>query len=271
MKNTLICILSSEKTWENFSKYNFNKKLSEVRDNIDLAIVLNGYCNDAISYYKQFVPDYFYLRENEGFDPAALAHFILLTPIYETTIILHDDHWFVDENWKGTIEELIKTDSNTEIWGNIFFEDTPHNFTDYCNRNNLEMLIGNYSSNFLHGLSGIFSSTAIKKLKQIELSFPQTKEKTEASLGEYAFSQILNYLNINFSQIPGGIFKFLLHSSSNERDHLFWTANSYMYKKDFRNSLVYYQKYLQYCKKTNFERDLLVAYYNVSYAISGMA
>jgi len=265
MNSTLICIISSEKTWQNFSKYGFSEKIKAERKNIDFAVTLNGYGEEAIEYFKTFTPDYFFLRPNAGFDPAAIAHLIKLIPVYDTTLIVHDDHWFEDENWLERIIQLTHSDETIGVWGNVVYHSPKADFEKFCKDYQFEYLLPIQSNRFLHGVSGIFSSQAIKKLKQTPLPFPNSTEKQIAELGEHIFSSVLRFLKIQFEQIPEGIFKFLQHGNSSKRDSIFWTANSLVYKHKYQESLQVYFEYLDYCEKNNFHRDLPIAYYNIAF------
>ncbi len=264
MKELLITIITSEKTWSNISKHNLDKQLRALREKFDLAIVLNGFNANAVNFYKEFVPDYFFLRKNIGFDPAAFAYFIKLIPIYKYTVVLHDDHWFSEENWIDYFTELANSDKTIDVWGNIYCQSVEENFLEFIKTYNFAHLIKNYSSCFINGLSGIFSAKAIAKLKEINLEFPNTESKEIASLAEFVFSQVLLNFDIKYEQIPQGVNKFLIHGENAERDYYFWTANNALFNGDGNKALEYYFKYLDYCKKTNFKRDLFVVYYNIA-------
>jgi len=246
------------------SKFGFDKKLEEQRDKFDLAFVLNGYQNEAIEFISKFNPDYFFLRPNIGYDPAAVEHLLKLIPIYNTTLILHDDHWFEDSNWLEKIIELRTNNPKIDIWGNIFNSLPPNDIEKYFDDRELTILTHSNSNDFLHGLSGVYTSNAINKLKKFSFNFPLTFDKHTADLGERTFSYALKYLELSFEQFPEGIFKFLLHNESNERDHLFWTANILANKGNFREARDYFFEYLKFCEEHDFQRDYLVAFFNIA-------
>lgn len=260
----LISIITSEKTWSNFSKFGFAEKISEQRNRFELAIVFNGYDNDAIEYYNRFKPDYFFLRQNFGYDPAAVEHLLKLIPVFDTTLILHDDHWFDETSWLDIILQLREKNPEIDIWGNIFHSLPPADLKQFYADRNLEILSKIETNEFLHGLSGVYSSKAVSFLKSFPFNSPLTKDKHIADLGERTFTSVLQFLNLNYLQFPQGIFKFLFHNESNERDHIFWTANALAAKSNYKEARNYYIDYLKYCEENNFHRDYIVAFFNIA-------
>lgn len=264
MKKILINIITSEKTWQNLSKYGFDEKLKKERGKFDFSVVHNGYCDEAIEFYNSFEPEYFFLRPNLGYDPAAVQHLIKLVPVYETTLILHDDHWFEDKDWLDKINKLRNERSETDVWGNLLNSLPPPDIEIFYRQNKIELSSECKPGSFLHGIAGIYSDKAISNLKSFSFNFPSTADKHLADLGERTFSGILQHLNLKYDQLEPGIFKFLKHSSSSERDYLFWTANKYAAQREFEKAREYLFEYIEMCKTENFQRDILVAYYNVA-------
>ena len=252
MEKILLSIISSEKTWTNFSKFGFDKQLNKHREKLDFAVVLNGYNSEAIDFYKNFSPQYFFLRPNLGFDSAAIAYLINLLPEYEHYIIMHDDHWFSDDKWLEIIFDLVAKNPEVDIWGNILIQEAMARYKEYCIKLNLPHLINNDSDKFLHGMSGIFNKRAINSLKDFEIPYIMSGEKEDAFLGERLFSNIINYLNLSIQQFPEGIFNFFLHGEGNYKNHLFSTANVAYHTSDFKKAKEYFYKYYEYCTKNNF-------------------
>ena len=253
MKKILLNIITSEKTWTNFSKFGFDKQAKEMRTEFDLGIVLNGYNNDAVNYYNSFKPEHFFLRPNLGFDSAAIAYLINLVPEYEHYIIMHDDHWFSDNDWFVKILDLISQNPSVDIWGNILMQEPMTKYKEYCTKVNLLHLVDhNNNERFLHGMSGVFNNKAIKSLKDFEIPYIMSSDKEDAFLGERLFSNVINYLNLNMQQFPEGIFNFFLHGEGNYKNHLFSTANVAYHTCDFKKAKEYFYKYYEYCTKNNF-------------------
>ncbi|MGD8782224.1 MAG: hypothetical protein PVH88_25070 [Ignavibacteria bacterium] len=252
MKKFLISIITSEKTWSNFSKFGFDEQIKKLRDKFDFAVVLNGHHYDAIDFYRQFKPEYFFLRPNLGFDTAAIAYFIDLVPEYDRYLIMHDDHWFGDDNWFDRINNLKDEQNDVDIWGNILMQGPMANFKKYCHDVNLSELADNDKVDFLHGMSGLFNLQAISKLKNFKIPYIMSTEKEVAFLGERLFSNIIAHLGLKMAQFPEGIFNFFLHGEDNYKNHLFSTANVAFLKKDFQLAKEYYYKYYEHCEGINF-------------------
>ncbi len=264
MKNTLICILSSEKTWRNFTKYNFHEKIRNSRNEFDFAIVLNGFDTEAINFYKQFHPDYFFLRENIGFDPAAIRHLLKLIPIYNYTLILHDDHWFETDLWLKKLNELTNQYPEVDIWGNILYQLPIPTRKKFIESLGLNILSQFNLIDFLYGMSGIFSRNAITKLKTFLIPENLPNIKSVAELGERIFSDIIFYLDLKLVQFPGGPFKLLKHGDGNERNYLFSTANRFYFQNEFEKAKEYYYKYFSYCLKIDYTKDFPLLFGNLA-------
>jgi len=265
MKNLLICVISSEKTWQNFPKHNFDKKILLKRENFDFAVVLNGYSGDAVNFYKQFLPDYFFLRPNLGFDVAAISHLLSIIPIYKTTIIMHDDHRFSGDDWLDKIVSYRNSHPEVDIWGNILYQQTGGEYIKYLKKIGQEKFIEHRNNFFLHGLSGVFNQKAIQSLKNYGLQILYSENKEEAIHGERLFSEILILLNIKIEQFPDGIYKFFKHGEGNYKNYLFSTASMYAYTSRFKEAKEYFYKYLAYCKQHNYTKDYPLLLSNMAY------
>lgn len=252
MGKILLSIISSEKTWGNFLKFGFNNRLKKYRNELDLAVVLNGYQPQAVEMFNEFSPQHFFLRPNLGFDTAAIAYLIDLLPEYEYYIIMHDDHWFSDDSWLDNIKNLINANTGIDIWGNILIQEPMPHFKEYCNHFNLPNLAANNYDRFLHGMSGVFNYKAVRSLKEFKIPYMMNMEKEKAFLGERMFSRIIELLKLNMSQFPEGIFNFFMHGEENYKNYLFSTANVAYHNADFKKAKEYFYKYYEYCSKNNF-------------------
>jgi len=266
MKKCLISIITSEKTWKNFSKFGFHEKILKNREEFDLAIVLNGYNVEAVKFYKQFTPEYFFLRENVGFDPAAIKHLLMLIPVYNNTLILHDDHWFETDEWLIRIRELINKYPEVDIWGNILYNDPLNGHLKLYKLLGLEKLNNFNYVDYLNGMSGLFNRNAIEKMKTFLLpdSLLLYGDKTNANIGERIFSNIAFFMGLKLVQFPPGLYKFLMHGGGNEKNYLFSTANMFLYQKQFAKAKEFYYKYYDYCLNIGYTKDFFVLFNNLA-------
>ncbi|MGD8782223.1 MAG: hypothetical protein PVH88_25065 [Ignavibacteria bacterium] len=261
MKKILISIITSEKTWSNFSRFEFDRQIKKLRERFDFAVVLNGYYHDAVNFYAQFKPEYFFLRPNIGYDPAAIEHLFKLIPVYKTTLLLHDDHWFEDENWFIKIENLRNEKPEIDVWGNLVLGSTSEvdGYKEYCDLTGLTFLKDFSSLQMLQGMSGIFSENAIRKIKSVNFNFPLINDKYKAEIGERIFSNLIKFKSLKMNNFPDGIFKFLMHGDDNFAGHLLWTAHEYYSDKKFEKSIEMYEKYI--AAKKDCSIDMLAGLY----------
>ncbi len=265
MRDILIAVISSEKTWGKLSKWGFDKKLRKRRTEFDLAVVFNGYDSDGIKFYKEFVPEYFFLRENSGYDVAAMRHFLQLIPVYNNTIILHDDHWFEDDSWLDRILELILKNPEVDILGNVLYNQPIIKSEQLYEELGISKLIGYNYVDYLHGMSGIFNAKAIRKLKTFPLPEKLSSDKAGANLGERIFSNIIFSLGLKLVELPSGPFKFLKHGDGNERNYFFSMGDKYFMLHDFNLAKKYFYEYYELCLKENFTNDFIYLYTNLAY------
>ncbi len=265
MKDFLIAIISSEKTWKNFARFGMDLKIEEKRNEFDLHIVLNGFNQEAIEFYARLKPQQIYVRPNLGFDPAAVAHLLGKIPVYKHTLIMHDDHWFLDDDWFEKLKKYADDYPEIDIFGNILFMESHFLFDEYCKTHGLEFLSDNSKNGFLHGISGLYSANAIEKLKKFK-NLPQddTTEKTVADVEERIYSAIFRHLKLKVSGFSEPLYKFFKHNSGNYRNSLILEGNYYYYNFDFEKTIKIYSKYIEYCKKINYDKDLGLAYFNLA-------
>lgn len=266
LKSLLISIITSEKTWQNLSKYGFDKKLEKKRNEFDLAIILNGYDRESAKFYNSFKPEYFILRPNLGFDTAAIAYWIDLVPLeYENYLIMHDDHWFKEDDWLKTIFNEKNAKPDSDILGNVIYSDPRDDYDEYCRKLNIPDLISMKSTDFLHGMSGLFNDTAIKKIKNFKIPYFNSTEKNFALTGERIFTGALYYNQIKFSQISAGPYYFLKHGTGNYRNYLFSTGVMHTYKRQFSEAKEYFYKYYNFCKEESFYTDFAQLFISLAF------
>ena len=264
-KDFLIAIVSSEKTWGNFSKFGMDEKIREQRKNFDLAVVLNGENQEAINFYSTYEPNYFIVRENLGFDPASIATVIQKIPTHRHTLIMHDDHWFLEDDWFERVKFYAKNFPQIDIFGNILYMIEHPLFENYCKEHNLEFLEPPSSKGFLHGISGIYSANAINKLKNFSfLPNLDTTEKNIANVEERVYSAIFHYLNLHVSGFNEPIYTFFRHSVRNLLNSLFSEGNYFYYWDNYEMAISRFLEYLRFAKLLNFTNDLLLPIINIA-------
>ncbi len=253
----LLVVVTSEATWETIDKWKLADNINKYRANFDLGFVMNGINHKGIDRISRFRPEYFLLRENIGFDAASISHAIELLPIYEHTIIMHDDHWFNDDNWLEKIK-LFWNDTIIDVWGNVLFMQVYEGFADYCNSIGKEEYANDNYVSYLHGMAGLFNRKAIERLKKEGIPFKNTKSKNDANLGERFFTSVLYHNDITISDFPSGKYKFFMHKNRNKTDSLFSYATEYYFRKDFAKAKEYYYLYWNEIKKDEFYDDILI-------------
>ncbi len=257
-------IVTSEKTWQNIFRWKLAKNINDYSKEFDLAVTMNGYNVEGISKIEKFSPEYFFLRPNLGFDAASIAYSIGLLPLYDYTIILHDDHWFADENWFEKINKLVKSNSDVDVWGNILFGRKRDKFDEYCESLGFSEIGKIKEERFLHGMCGVFKKEVIKKLKEVKLPYKNSHEKEDANLGERFFSALLFANNFRVKEFPEGVYRFLLHNERNYTNHLISKANAYLFQGEYLEAKKYFYSYWDEIKKINFYDDVGLLFYNLS-------
>ena len=223
MKKYLACVAASEKTWKNLSTYLFRANFLKYRESFDLAVALNGNNSDAVNFIKTINPEYFFIRENRGFDQAALDHIIKNTPQYEFYIFLHDDHWFFYSNWFEIIEQLFEKYPDVDAWGNLSIFDKQF-YADDDSKHLLKLLgyeeyINKDWQFIVMGLAGFYRGKVIKWLLENK-GIPHIKndDYNYTHIVERLFTCVLVNNNYNISQIPPGYEEFLRHKNHYEKN-----------------------------------------------------
>jgi hypothetical protein len=212
-KKYLVCVITSEATWNVLETYCFNDNFKSCRDYFDLAVVLNGRDSSALKYITQLKPEYLFQRPNRGLDLAAFDYAIKNIPLYDYYIFLHDDHWFVDNNWFISLKDLISSDK-ADVFGNLvkYNIHLPKNYDAICKTLGFEKYIPNHYPFFLQGLAGIYKGSVIKYLlEQDGIPHVHTNSKEVGCVCERVHSFILLDKGFRFEQIPPGYELYLKH------------------------------------------------------------
>jgi len=260
----LVVVVTSEATWGTIDRWKLADNISKFRNQFDLGFVMNGINHEGIDRISQFHPEYFLLRENLGFDAASISQAIELFPLHEHTLIMHDDHWFNDEDWLYKIK-MFWDDTITDVWGNVLFAKVLDDFPDYCKSLGREEYVKNRYLSFLHGMAGLFNRKAIEKLKEVGIPYKNTHAKDDANLGERFFTSVLYKNDLTISDFPFGKYQFFMHKDRNKTDSLFSYGTEYFFRKDFNNAKDYYYKYWEEIQKDGYYDDFIILLNNLIY------
>ena len=213
-KETLVGVVTSEKTWHHLDRYCFNDNFIENRPLFDLAVVFNGKDSEGIKYVNNFLPEYLFVRPNASLDPAAFDFLIKNIPVYERYILLHDDHWFIDKNWFHTINVLMNLHEEVDVRGNLVKSDINKPLNSLL----ISSILGcaEYQPEnfpyFLQGLAGLFKGKVIEAILKLDgIPHIHNNNKEVAQVCERIFSFILLKEGFIFAQIPPGYEKYLKH------------------------------------------------------------
>ncbi|HOM64778.1 MAG TPA: hypothetical protein PK591_03035 [Ignavibacteriales bacterium] len=270
MNNIVVAIVSSEKTFEKLDQIVFNDAFLTNRHKFDLAVVFNSNTKIENNFKTNF--DYIFYRENIGLDPGGFNYLIQKLPDYNYFFLMHDDHFFLDNNWLDFSIQIIKDNPNVDILGNILFNQLPsslqNHFDSFIKSLNLNHLL-NYSKNpeFIHGISGLFTFKAIKALKSKYGSIPfvNSNDKLMAMFCERLTTLLFNDCSINYAQFPGEIFTFLYHGTNNTLSVYFSEANKYLALNNIEKAIEYFNKYIELANKLNFFNDIHLVYAHLAY------
>ncbi len=169
MKNIVVGIVSSENTYNRLDELVFNDAFLKNRDKFDLAVLFNS--DKKINHKFKTEFNYIYFRPNVGLDPAGFNHLITNLPENEYYFLLHDDHFFMDNNWFEYSISLMENNHDVDIFGNIVFLEyrkaMQQKFYDFINQIGVGHLL-KYANlpNYIHGIAGIFNNKSINLLKK---------------------------------------------------------------------------------------------------------
>jgi len=218
-KKPLVCVATSEATWTNLVRYCFNHSFKANRNRFDLAVVCNGVTEDASTYIKTFKPDYFLSRPNLGFDLAGFDALLRHVPSerYERFILLHDDHWFEDEDWLETLLQLADKNPDIDVFGNLL-DCSTDKLVEHFEIVGRILGYGRYLEPmppvFTQGVAGLFSRRAIEVWRQADgIPHIHNNLKNVAEICERLASFMLYANGCSFMQIPPGFQRYLRHGS----------------------------------------------------------
>lgn|GEM_PF-5405811 len=213
-RDALVCIATAPHRWEIMENYCFNKHFRMNREHFDLCIVFNGYDADSIRRVLDLSPEHLIVRENVGMDQAAFDHCIKNIRDYNTYVLLHDDHWFIDSCWFQLLYEALHS-NDVDVIGNLV---APGHINKPLNYDIIADVLG-YSSFkphlfpcFLQGQAGFYKKRAIDCLRANGgVPWGKTNTREVASICERLHSFILLSNGMKFAQIPPGYEKYLRH------------------------------------------------------------
>jgi hypothetical protein len=219
MRETIVCVAASECTWENLKRYCFNAAFRANRHRFDLAIGFNGYDHEAIRFIDALTPEYLLTRPNTGHDLANFDNILKRVPAHARYILMHDDHWFFDEEWFDRLLVLLDSTPEVGVFGNLVPYDVQGSFKEYydrlCALTGYDEVLGHGYPHFLQGLAGIYRGEVIREILTDDgIPHLHRSVQTAAQVFERVFSALLLNRGVHFAQIPPGFELFLVH-----RDH----------------------------------------------------
>ena len=216
MQDTIALIVTSEKTWPKLQTFCLNQAFQAQRARLDLAVVLNGKCEQAVEYLKTFSPEFLFTRPNYGLDPAGFDHLIKNIPLqYQYYYLLHDDHWFLDPEWFGQMRELAAAHPGVQVFGNLA-KSTANYHPTY---DSLSRILGYDGYNpdaipfFVQGMAGLYRRTAMESLLELDgIPHIHRNAMPVVWLCERLVTTLLFKAGMKFMQIPPGYEQYLKHN-----------------------------------------------------------
>lgn len=214
---TLVCVVTSEATWPNLARYCFNHSFKINRHKFDLAVVCNGSSRDALTYMQGCKPEYLLTRPNLGFDLAGFDFLLRAVPIqqYDRFILLHDDHWFADDDWFASLACLADRHPDIDIFGNLL-DCSEDKLVEHFEIVSRILGYGRYlepmAPVFVQGVAGLFTRRAISIWQEVDgIPHIHNNLKNVAEICERLASFILYDAGYSFMQIPPGFQRYLRH------------------------------------------------------------
>lgn len=218
-RKTVVCVVTSEATWHNLARYCFNLPFKLNRHRFDLAVICNGSADPVNAYLRTFKPEYLLNRPNLGFDLAGFDMLLRQIPTepYNRFILLHDDHWFEDENWFDTLSDLADSHPEIDIFGNLL-DCSKDKLVEHFEIVSRILGYGRYLEPmppvFVQGVAGLFTRRAIMAWQQADgIPHIHTNLKNVAEICERLASFILYHAGCHFMQFPPGFQQYLRHGS----------------------------------------------------------
>ena len=221
MHDTVVCVATSERTWQSLWRYCLNAPFIANRHKFDLAIGFNGDDPEGRRSLDTLTPEYVLMRPNTGHDLANFDNIIKHIPAYDRYVFMHDDHWFYDEEWFERLEELHLSSPEIGVFGNLVRFDLQGDFREYhdrfCSIMGYAEVIGKPYPHFVQGLAGSYTGAVIRKVLDMDgIPHMHRSVQSAAQVFERVFSGLLLNQGVQFAQIPPGFEMYLVH-----RDHSF--------------------------------------------------
>lgn len=219
MRNTIVCVATSARTWQALGRYCFNAPFRANRHRFDLAVGFNGSDTEGRRFIDTLTPEYLLLRPNTGHDLANFDNILKNVPLYARYVLLHDDHWFYDEEWFERLTGLLDGAPDIGVFGNLVAYDLKGEFKEYhdrlCQLTGYEEVAGRSYPHFVQGLAGIYRGTVIRTMLDDD-GIPHLHRGIQpaAQVYERVFSALMLDRGVRFGQIPPGYELYLVH-----RDH----------------------------------------------------
>ena len=217
--NTIVCVVTSERTWRNLLHYCFNHAFKAQRHRFHLAVACNGASDAFNGYLNSLEPDYLIQRRNLGFDLAAFDSLLKAIPVehYDAFILLHDDHWFDDERWFDNLSALAENHPDVDIFGNLLdcsCDKLVEHFEIISRILGYGRHMDNPSPVFAQGVAGLFTRRAVELwLENDGIPHIHNNLKNVAEVCERLASFILYEAGCTFMQIPPGFQRYLHHGN----------------------------------------------------------
>jgi hypothetical protein len=210
-----MCIAAHRGTMAAMKKYCFNEHFYVNRNKLDLCIVFNEVDEDTLSFVKTLDPEYVFVKENFGMDPAAFDFAINHTKSYENYLLLHYDHWFIDGGWFDRLTAEIDR-VGADVLGNLVLPATsnlsPH-YNLVSSAYGLENLIPSKYHAFLQGGAGLYKQRAIETFKRKGgIPYGRNLNREVAFICERLQSFLLLESGCTFAQIEPGYEQYLKHA-----------------------------------------------------------
>ena len=184
------------------------------RKKFDLCVVFNGHDPNSLQKTLHLSPEFLVVRENIGMDQAAFDYCVKTIRDYDTYVLIHDDHWFVDDDWFELLNNLLHT-NDVDVLGNLV---SPGHINQPPNYEIVADVLGYASFKpyqfpcFLQGQAGFYKKRALDCLRANGgVPWGKTNTREVASICERLHSFILLSNGMKFAQIPPGYEKYLRH------------------------------------------------------------
>lgn len=214
MKDFIVLIVTSERTWPNLAKYALGPTFQENRQRVHLGIVYNGTDQRGISAVRAFDSEFFFQRPNYGYEAAGFDFLIKNVPTkYDYFLCLHDDHWFADDAWFWSLRRLLQS-TKADVAGNLVRStvNVPPLGVESQTVLGYDPFDLNQNGFFLQGIAGIYRRHVIEHvLERDGIPHIHGNNKYVAEWCERFATFVLIRDGFKFRQIPPGFQAYLRH------------------------------------------------------------